>query len=200
MAKYIKHIVSVTVLMLIVSVAKAQPKDTIIHDTTMGMHILGIQIIDGDTFPLVQLNKLIYQEYSDPEARARYLKLVRNVKRTLPYAKLAAFRLQMLEDNLSLLKTDKAKKRYIKQTQKAIKEEFMGELKKMTQSQGKLLIKLIHRETGKTSHDILQEYIGNVSTYFWQGMAAFYNADLNTTYDPVEDYQIEYIIKSLGLE
>lgn len=199
MAKYIKHIIVVLLVGISVT-AGAQERDTIINDTNWGTHIVGIQIIDGDTFPLVYLDELVYKEYADPEARARYLRLVRNVKRTLPYAKLAAFRLQMMEDNLSLLKTDRAKKKYIKETQKAIKDEFLGELKKLTKSQGRLLIKLIHRETGKTSFDILKQYVGNVDTYFWQSVAHMFDADLKTTYDPVEDYQIEYIIKSFGLE
>ncbi len=71
---------------------------------------------------------------------------MRDVKKALPYAKLAAFRLQMLNDNLAMISTDKAREEYIKQSETALKKEFLDDLRKLSMSQGKLLIKLIHRK------------------------------------------------------
>ena len=101
--------------------------------------------MDGDTFYVYSFDEFILKEFNNKEEQEAYLTLVRNVKKVMPYAKLAAFRIQMMEDNLNQLTSKKAKKKYIKATEDAIKEEFISQLKTLTSSQGKLLIKLIHR-------------------------------------------------------
>lgn len=156
--------------------------------------------MDGDTFYVYSFDEFILKEFDNEADKKEYLKLVRNVKKVMPYAKLAAFRLQMMDDNLNQLTSKKAKKKYIKATEEAIKEEFISQLKKLTVSQGKLLIKLIHRETGNTTYDILKKYRGSASTMFYGMWAKMYNADIDTKFDPIEDYQIEFIIKNAKLE
>ncbi len=167
------------------------------NDTSM---ILRKVIMDGDTFYLYSFNQFTLKEFNSKKDRDAYIRLVRNVKKVMPYAKLAAFRLQMMDDNLNQLPTKRAKKKYIKETEDAIKEEFIGQLKMLTISQGKLLIKLIHRETGNTTYEILKQYRGSASTLFYGIWAKMYNANINTKYDPIKDYQIEYIIKNAKLE
>ena len=162
--------------------------------------ILRKVIMDGDTFYLYSFNQFILKEFNSKKDRDAYIKLVRNVKKVMPYAKLAAFRLQMMDDNLNQLPSKRSKKKYIKATEDAIKEEFIGQLKKLTISQGKLLIKLIHRETGNTTYEILKQYRGSASTMFYGIWARMYNANIDTKYDPINDYQIEYIIKNAKLE
>lgn len=156
--------------------------------------------MDGDTFYVYTFDEFILKEFNSDEERKEYLKLVRNVKKVMPYAKLAAFRLQMMEDNLNQLTSKRAKKKYIKETEKAIKDEFIEQLKMMTRSQGKLLLKLIHRETGNTTYEILKTYRGSASTMFYGMWAKMYDADIDVKFDPIEDYQIEYIIKNAKLE
>ncbi len=156
--------------------------------------------MDGDTFYVYSFDEFILKEFNNKEEQEAYLTLVRNVKKVMPYAKLAAFRIQMMEDNLNQLTSKKAKKKYIKATEDAIKEEFISQLKTLTSSQGKLLIKLIHRETGSTTYEILKKYRGSASTMFYGLWAKMYNADIDTKFDPIEDYQIEYIIKNAKLE
>jgi hypothetical protein len=163
-------------------------------------HIVRFEVIDGDTFPVYVFDEVILKELVDTVARKKYLRLVNDVKVTLPYAKLAAFRLQVMDDNLRMLKTEKERKKYARKTEKAVKEQFLDDLKNLTISQGKLLIKLIHRETGKTSYEILDEYTNPFTSIFYQSMAKMYGTTLKTTFDPVELYQVEHIIKSLGLE
>ncbi len=162
--------------------------------------ILRKVIMDGDTFYLYSFNQFILKEFNSKKDRDAYIKLVRNVKKVMPYAKLAAFRLQMMDDNLNQLPSKRSKKKYIKATEDAIKDEFIGQLKKLTISQGKLLIKLIHRETGNTTYEILKQYRGSASTMFYGIWARMYNANIDTKYDPIKDYQIEYIIKNAKLE
>ena len=156
--------------------------------------------MDGDTFYVYTFDEFILKEFNSKDEQAAYLKLVRNVKKVMPYAKLAAFRLQMMEDNLNQLSSRRAKKKYIKATEDAIMDEFKEQLKKLSKSQGKLLIKLIHRETGNTTYEILKKYRGSASTMFYGMWAKMYNADIDTKFDPIEDYQIEHIIKNAKLE
>jgi len=162
--------------------------------------ILRKVVMEGDTFYLYSFNQFTLKEFNSKKDRDSYIKLVRNVKKVMPYAKLAAFRLQMMDDNLNQLPTKRSKKKYIKSTEDAIKDEFIGQLKKLTISQGKLLIKLIHRETGNTTYEILKQYRGSASTMFYGIWARMYNANIDTKYDPIKDYQIEYIIKNAKLE
>lgn len=176
------------------------PLVSVAQRNTDSIIVVRKEIFNGDTIIVQTLDEYILKELNGDESREKYLKLVYNVKKTLPYAKLAAFRLQMMEDNLNLLTTKRAKEKYIKETEKAIKEEFMAQLKNLHISQGKLLLKLIHRETGKNTYEILKGYRGNATTFYWGALAKYYDADLKVEYDPIEDYQIEYIIKVYKLE
>lgn len=161
--------------------------------------IIRYEYVDGDSLPVYEFSETVYSELADPEARKRYLRLVYNLKKVFPYAKMAAFRLQLMEDNLRQLK-GKERKKYIKASEKAFKAEFTGFLKKMPRSQGVLLTKLIYRETGKTAYQILNEFTGTFETLLWNTTAKVFGGDLKDTFDPMEDYQIEHIIKSLKLE
>lgn len=175
--------------------------DTLVKRSRYAVKI-GYEIEGSDTVPVFLLNKFnfTYGGSKTKEEKDAFLKLYRWVKKALPYAKLAAFRLQMMEDNLNLLTTERARKKYIKECEKAIKKQFMDDLKNMYVEEGKILLKLIHRETGKTTWDIMKNYGGTFETLFWQAIAKTYNANMKSTYDPVLDYQIEEIIKSLEIE
>lgn len=158
------------------------------------------QQLNPDTILERDLPQFITEAKRDPEYEKRYQKLVRDVKKVLPYAKLAGFRFQLMEQNLQLLPTEKARKAYLKRTEEAIKDQFMDDLTNLTLSQGKLLIKLVHRETGKDTYELLKTYRGNLTALYWQGLAKTFSADLKNEYNPVEDWQIEKIISDLGFE
>lgn len=191
-----KKIILGLLLSITVSFGQVLAQDTSSRKTKLVRY----EVVDGDTFPVYAFDEFILKDLNDPEAHKKYLRLVRNVKKTLPYAKLAAFRLQMMEDNLNQLKTKRAREKYIRQTEKAVKEDFMNDMKKLSRTQGLILMKLVHRETGKTTYQILKHYRGSAETMFWGGMAVIYGSDIKQTYDPVEDYQIEHIIRSLEIE
>ena len=146
------------------------------------------------------LPDFILEAQQDSNYEKKYQRLVYNVKKVLPYAKMASFRFQLMEQNLQVLPTEKARKEYLKRTEQAIKTQFFDDLKNLSQSQGRILIKLIYRETGKTTYDLLQTYRGNFTAIYWQAMAKVFNANLKQEYDPIEDWQIEQIIKQLGFQ
>lgn len=176
------------------------------HDSTKGgiphhdAVRIGFEVVDGDTIPVYLYNDVYLKTLQSEEEIKRYKKLVRDVKIALPYAKLAAFRLQMMEDNLSMIKSKRARKKYTSECEKAIKAEFMNDLKNLTVTQGKILLKLIHRETGRTTWQILNQYSGTFEPIFWSTMANLYGASTKDTFDPVIDREIEEIIKKLDLE
>lgn len=155
-----------------------------------------------DTTPQynVVLPDFIVDAQRDPDYQKKYERLVYNVKKVLPYAKMASFRFQMMEQNLQSLPNDKARREYLKRTEKSIKDQFMDDLVNLTRSQGRILIKLIYRETGKTTYDLLQTYRGDLTAIYWQALAKMFDANLKTEFDPVEDWQIEKIIKELGFD
>jgi hypothetical protein len=146
------------------------------------------------------LPDFIVEAQKDSNYQKNYQRLVYNVRKVLPYAKMASFRFQLMEQNLQVLPSDRARKEYLKRTEKAIKEQFMDDLKNLTRSQGRILIKLIYRETGKTTYDLLQTYRGDLTAIYWQGMAKVFDANLKEEFDPIEDWQIEQIVKQLGFE
>ncbi len=175
--------------------------DTLIKRNKLAFKI-GYEIQGSDTLPVYLLNKYIItaKVTKTPEEIKDYENLVRWVRKALPYAKLAAFRLQMMEDNLNLLTSEKEKKKYVKECEKSIKTQFMDDLKNMYVEEGKILLKLIHRETGESTWDIMKDYGGTFEILLYQTMAKTYNADMKVTYDPVIDYQIEEIIKTIESE
>lgn len=187
---------SILLLIGVVCTLKAFSQDT----TKRHTRLVRYEVVDGDTFPVYAFDEFILRDLNDPEAHKKYLRLVRNVKKTLPYAKLTAFKLQMIEDNLSQLKTKRAREKYIRQHEKALKKDFEKQLKELSVTQGILLMKLIHRETGSTTFEILKKYKGSMNAMMWQTFAKFYGSNTKGTYDPVEDYQIEHIIRSLEIE
>lgn len=162
--------------------------------------VVDLLITDTDTFFIYELDEIVLKEFTSQQEKEEYLRLVQMIKRVMPYAKLAAFRLQMMEDNLNQLKSKRDRKKYIKQTEQAIKEEFVEQLKNLHVDEGKLLLKLIHRETGNTTYEILKKYRGNATTFYWGVVAETYNADIKVEYDPIKDYWIEFIIENLDLE
>lgn len=158
-------------------------------------------IIDGDTIPLINLAPIEIIETLSPEAAARmkaYLKLRRDVLKAYPYAKLASNKLRMINDSIQHISSPRLRKKYIKETEKTLRAEFEKDLKNLTVTQGKILIKLIDRETGNTSYHLVKELRGSFQAFFWQGMARLFGENLKSEYDPQgEDAMIEGIVKQI---
>ena len=160
-------------------------------------------VVEGaDTIPMVQLPELRIYERQDFEylyLKRRYRRLIRNVKKAYPYAKVAGVKLKELDDHLVTIKNEKEQKAYIDQAEKEIMAEFEKEVKKLTVSQGIILVKLIDRETGRTSYKEIKELKGGFTAFFWQGIARIFGNNLKAEYDPEDaDRVIEDIV--LGIE
>lgn len=125
----------------------------------------------------------------------RYQRLVHNVKKAYPYAKMAGNILQDVDRRLAEFPSDKGRKKYVNSIEDEIRSKFEDEVKKLTITQGRILIKLIDRETGNTTYDVLQTIKGNFSAVFWQAIARVFGSTLKSDYDPYgEDWLIEQII------
>lgn len=157
-------------------------------------------VIDGDTVSVVKIDPVLISQSMDAEKIAEYQRLKRRVQKVMPYAKLAAYKMQVMEDNLALKTSKKDRKKYIKQCEQSMKDLYMSQLKDLSIEEGRILMKLIHRETGQTTWEIMKNYRGATETIFWQAFGSVYGHNMKVEYDPVDDYQIEHIIKILNLE
>ena len=166
------------------------------------VHIVRATIIDGDTIPHVLLDEVTIippWKFKNNKEQIAYTRLARNVKIALPYARVAGVKLYEINSQLEKIKNEKDRKNYLKKAEKDLFAEFEKPLRNLTFSQGKILIKLIDRETGNTGFELIKEYRGSVSAFFWQGIARIFGANLKDVYNPEnnEDAMIEHIIKMI---
>jgi hypothetical protein len=125
----------------------------------------------------------------------RYRRIIHNVKKAYPYAIIANERLYALDSALLTMDSRKERKQYSEEMEAAIIEEFKKDMKKLSVKQGIILVKLIDRETGRTSYEVVKQIRGNLVAFFWQGLARFYGNNLKLQYDPEgKDRVIEDIV------
>ena len=151
-----------------------------------------IYIIEGDTLanPYVDLGEVIVLPSLKFDSYNDYLTYYRLRKRTLKvysYAKMASERLVVLNDRLSKIKRKRARKRYTKRVERYLEGEFKDELKRLTRSEGRILVKLIHRETGQTTHGLIKKLRSGWRAFVYQTTAKLFDIDLKTTYNPTDD-------------
>lgn len=155
-------------------------------------------IINGDTIPLVRLPEIyIFKPpvFRNKKDEQRYYKLIRDVKKTLPYAKLVYGTLIETYEYLETLPTDKLKEQHLKRMEKDLFKEYKPVLSKLSLSQGKLLLKLINRECNQSSFNLLKAYLGGFRAGFWNFFATMFGASLKTEYDPKgKDAELEKIV------
>lgn len=131
------------------------------------------------------------------EERKKYLLLQRRVIKVYPYAKLAADNLTTLTNNLERLKTQKEKKKYLKIVEAYLEKQFEPQLKKLSRKEGQILVKLIHRQTGTTTFDLIKDFKSGWKAFWSNNTAKLFDINLKTTYDPyqiTEDFLIEGIL------
>ncbi|NNK87944.1 MAG: DUF4294 domain-containing protein [Flavobacteriaceae bacterium] len=160
-------------------------------------------IIEGDSIlrtaidldEVMLLHKL---EFSSKEDRRQYLILKRKTIKVYPYAKLAAERLETLNSRLDNMKTKRQRRKYAKRINKYIEGEFSDELKKLTRTEGQILIKLIHRQTGKTAFGLIKELRSGWRAFWYNNTAKIFDISLKREFDPLnvkEDYLIEDVLQ-----
>ncbi len=157
----------------------------------------------GDTILLTEIPSIDIISFSDNKERWRYQILKRKVLKVYQYAIYTKQKLEEIENKLDSISRKRKKKKHTKKVAKFLKEELGQELKKLTRTEGNILVKLIYRETNRSTYKLLKQYRGSVNAYFWQTMAKIYDNDLKQEYDPLnnrEDMWIDHIIKQAKLE
>ena len=160
-------------------------------------------LIEGDSIPqygITLKEVVVFQplRFKTREELKRYILLRRRVFRVYPYAKLAADRLTVLNDRLNEIESKRGRKKYLKRLEKFIYEEFEEELKKLSKSQGRILIKLVHRQTGSTTFNLVKELRTGWKAFVYQTTASLFSLSLKDQYNPeevLEDYLIEDILQ-----
>ena len=156
------------------------------------VYLLGKIVIDGDTLPHITLQPVVKYARLNLSQHAR---LIRNLKKVYPIAKFANQKLEEMEATLATIDNPREQERYAKQMEKELKDQFTPMIRQMSFSQGRILIKLIDRETGRTSYRLVQELRGNFTAFFWQGLARLFGNNLKSQYDAEgEDRLIEQLI------
>ena len=146
--------------------------------------VLGEDTLVVRHLPEVEVKPQLRTHFKNRRQRRHYGRLLRDVKKTLPYAKLAGDLLIQVNDSLQSIPKEKDKKRYLKSMEKELLAEYEPILRKMSIRQGRILIKLIDRECMMTSYEVLKIYRGGFSAFFWQGIARIFGNDLKSIYDP----------------
>ncbi|HEC44141.1 hypothetical protein LCGC14_2774920 [marine sediment metagenome] len=143
-------------------------------------------VIDGDTLWVANLDEVYIfptKKFTSRKERRRYTRLIHNIKRVYPWAKLVGETLAEVEEHMGTLETEKEQKAYIKEVEKELMGNYKEDLKKLTITQGRILIKLVDRETGDTSYELVKEMRGNISAVFWQALARLFGSNLKSEYD-----------------
>jgi hypothetical protein len=160
--------------------------------------ILNAVVVNGDTIPVDELSEVnIYNKDASATTvdSKQFNRLVRNVKKVYPYAKLAGIKFNEYSIILADVKNEKEKRRMMKKAQEELEDQFGNDLKALTFSQGKILLKLVDRQTGNSSFELVQEFRGKFVAFFWQSFAKLFGYNLKIQYDPLgEDKDIELIV------
>ena len=156
------------------------------------------EIVNGDTIPVVDLftvDVITDFIFKNPCQYELWTRTKYNVKIVYPYAILAAAKLKEYDKVLGTITDEKQKKAYLRLCEKDLRHEFEDELKALTVSQGKVLMKLIDRETGKTTYEIVKQMRGSFQAYFWQALASLFGNSMKVNYNAEEDIMIERAVK-----
>ena len=165
--------------------------------------VANFEIVDGDTIFFSDLPEVEILAFKSNEERNSYFILKRRVLKVYPYALVAKNKLNEIKLALDTIPKRRKKKRYTKEVTKWVKEEYTDRLKSLTMSEGKILVKLIYRETHTTSYEIVKSYRGRFNAFFWQTMARLWDNNLKAKYNPVnvkEDMLIEHILIQAKIE
>ncbi len=159
-------------------------------------------IIEGvDTIPVVNLQVVSISDSASPEYLKNlqaYYRLRFNVIKVYPYARLAAVKLNEMNSTMEKMTSKRDKRRYKKDVEEQVRKDFEDQIKKLSINQGNVLIKLLDRETGHTSYELIKDLKGSLNAFFAQGVAKLFGHDLKNEYDPDgADKAIENVVKQI---
>jgi len=178
----------------------------VVEGTNTEGGVIKMVVIDGDTLYVYNMKPFAVVDlkpYGDVKKDREFRRLRWHVRKVYPYAKLAADKLNMYNDELQKVKSKRQRRKLLRKREKALKEEFEDVIKKMSQTSGRVLVKLIDRETGESTYEIIKEMRGGFKAFVYQGVGKLYGADLKARYNPKtnkEDEMIERVVQSLIAE
>ncbi|MDY0102669.1 MAG: DUF4294 domain-containing protein [Lentimicrobium sp.] len=162
--------------------------------------VVKAKIVEGDTIPLIdlpQVNIRGFIIFRSPSDQRRFERLVRNVKKVYPYAMLAGIKLNEYDAMMAGL-PEKEQRKLLKRAEDELKAEFGDELKALNFTQGKILLKLVDRQTGNPTYHIVKELRGSFVAFFWQNLSRLFGYNLKEKYDPEgKDRDIEAIVQMI---
>ena len=159
----------------------------------LAANIYSMRIVDGDTLYMVQLQDIwVYppMHFKNRRQEKFYWRTVRDVKKCLPYAKMITADMQYADAELAKLPDDKARRKWWKAYERHLFRKYEKDFRKMYASQGRMLMKLMDRETNRTSYDLIKQYKGKVAANFWQFIAKLFRNDLKEEYDATDKDRI----------
>lgn len=181
---------------LSLSVGLQGQADSTVHDAEL--RYCTTLLLEGDTVPEIRTKTVVVNGNDQEKSKAyqrKYERLKPKVVKVYPYAEVAGLLLQHYEKKLQGIELEARKKFYMKKVESDLKAEFKDEITELTVSEGRILMKLIDRETGNTSYQIIEELRGNFAALFWQSVARVFGHDLRSRYDPVgSDRVLEAIV------
>ena len=196
MLKRINTILTMTVMLLFTACMTVAAQDDVTSDDSevgsdspafVPMVKVGKALVDNDSIQYVELNTLyVYPKltFKNEKQRQAYNRLVANIKKVLPIAKEVNSIIVETYEYLQTLPDKKSKDEHMKRVEKGIRKEYTPRMKKLTYSQGKLLIKLVYRECSSSSYQLIQAFLGPIRAGFYQAFASLFGASLTKKYDP----------------
>jgi hypothetical protein len=188
-------------------VLQAQHTRRVLEKDTTKKHLVstpsGFYMIQDDSLAVdaVNLDEVLLLgpfKFKNRTERRTYLILQRKTKKVWPYAVLASEGLTQLNERLNSIESKSKKRKYTRIVQNYIEDEFTEELKKLTKTEGQILVKLMYRQTGETTFDVVKELKSGWKAFWYNTTASLFNISLKETFDPLnvkEDYYIEHILR-----
>jgi hypothetical protein len=185
-----RHVLTIGLLLYALGTVAQEQKETAADEAEGPTFVPTVKVskvmVEGDSIPYMEMsNVYVYPQltFSSKRQQKSYMRLVNNVKKTLPIAKQVRQMLIETAEYLETLPTKEAKDEHMKLVEKSVVREYKPKMKKLTFSQGKLLIKLINRECNSTSYEAIQAFMGPLRAGFWQAFAWAFGASLKKEYD-----------------
>jgi hypothetical protein len=198
-----RFVLTILIYLFTNPVASGQ-KDTMTHknDTLAGrIYLLQKVNRNGEVLPEVNIKEVTVLGQRNTAKKSWYRKydrLVYNLKIVYPYALIVRARIYEVNEALTGISGDKERRRYMKDVEKDVFREYEDDMRELTLTQGRLLIKLIDRETQNTSYELIKQYRGGLTAAFWQGVARIFGTNLKDDYDPYgTDVVIELILQDI---
>lgn len=155
-------------------------------------------LIENDSiiFDLDAVNLLKKLKFDNQKERKYYYWYWRKVHKAYPFAALTATTLKEIDFNLKKIKSKRKRKKYIRKAQKLLNEEFKGKLKKLTKTEGKILVRLIHRQTGMTTFDLIKKYRSGWKAFWYDSSAKLFRLSLKKEYHP-ESNEVDFLVEDI---